>query len=545
MGISRTLAFALCLAAGGGVQAQSGGVLGTGALPGEKVVLPGLRGILTVPDAAGAALPVPAGFSGVDASRTPLVRDPGAEEVLRAFIGEPASLASLDRIAIGLRTWLRGSGHPFATAYVPPQDVTEGVVRVVVQRARLEGDLKVEGARHFPEAAYRAALPVRPGEEIEAQALADGIARLNENPFRRATLVAEPGDSPGSTRLALRAQDERPWRFTLGYANTGTRLTKEDRLSASVLWGDAFGRGDQLSYSFTADPGLQHSRQHAVSYLTVLPSLGSLSFYGSHAEVESILPQPLVQRGKSWQLGMRHSMSLGSGVWKQALALSADFKYADNTLEFAAIPVTNNETNIVQFGARWSGLRQGEDLSASLGAALYASPGGITDRNTDAAFNASRAGAKANYAYGRLDGRLVGALPRGFSWSVAGTLQRASGPLLGTEQMSGGGAGAVRGYREASAFGDQGVLVNSELRFPSLAGEEARADPFVFYDVASLRDRGSTAGSTRLASVGAGLNVAAGSMFSASLRVGRQLKGIASSGFERDTRAHLSIAVNF
>jgi hemolysin activation/secretion protein len=519
---------------------------GTQALPGEQVVIPELRGVIAVPGADGARLAVPAGFSGVDTTRTPALRDPEAEKLLGFFLDKPASLQSLERLASAARTWLRTVGQQFVTAYVPPQDVTDGVVRLVVQRARLEGDIKVEGAKYFSAESYRAAVPAVAGQEIDGQALADGVERLNENPFRRATIAAEPGDAPGTTRLTLRARDERPYRFTLGYNNTGTRLTDEDRIAFSALWGDAFGRGDQLGYSFTADPRIKHSRSHAAHYTTIFPSRNSLTVYGSYSDVESILPEPLTQRGKSWQVGSRYTIPLRRGEWKPSLALSADFKYSDNTLEFAAIPVTDNETHVFQVGARWAVARQAQASATSFGAALYVSPGGVTGRNTNAAFEASRPEAKARYAYARFDARHVAALPAGFSVSVAGTLQIASVPLLGTEQLNGGGSTGVRGYREATAFGDEGVLVNTELHLPQVAFGEGSgvADWFAFFDAASLDTHGSASGSAALASMGIGLNLQLGQGLSLGLRVGKQLKALPGAD-RRSGHAHATLAYAF
>lgn len=545
---TRLLRFALALGAAGPAIAQIPADLpGGGALPGETVVIPSLRGIVTVPDAGGAALRVPRGFSGLDVSRTPALDDPAARQVLAFFVGKPASIASLDRLAISVRSWLRLSGQPFVTAYVPPQDVTDGVVRLVVQPARLEGELEVQGAAHFGEQAYRDAVPAKPGAPIDARAVADGVERLNQNPFRSVTVIARPGDQPGTTRLALRVRDERPWRYTLGYSNTGTRATDEDRLSFSALWGDAFGRGDQMGYSFAADPRFERSLAHSAHYTTVFRSLSSLTVYGSYSEIEADLPAPIAQKGKSWQVGARYAMPLGHGAWRPTLALSGDFKYSDNNLEFAQIPVVDNVTHVVQAGARLSATRRTETGGAALGAALFVSPGGVTSRNSDAAFDVSRAGARARYAYVRLDARHEALLPGGFSTSVAATVQLAERPLLGTEQLNGGGAAGVRGYREASAFGDEGVVLNAELHFPGFAfdSDQARGDPFVFLDAASLREHPPFARSLRPASIGAGFNVQIGRGFSLSFAAGRQLEGLPANNGRRATHAHVNASLSF
>ncbi|MCX7172425.1 MAG: hypothetical protein NT159_00475 [Proteobacteria bacterium] len=543
--LRRSLVLCLLLTADVGTWAQESALDGTRALPAERVILQRLNGIVCVPDAASADAPVPVGFSGVDTSRTPGLADPAAADLLRRFLGKPASFASLDRLAIGVRFWLRATGQPFVVAYIPPQELRGGVVRLVVRRATLDGDLKIEGAQWFSEESYRAALPIAAGDEIDGAALQAGVERLNRNPYRRVALAAEAGGETGSTRLSLRAKEQRPWEFTLGANNTGTATTGRNRVTAGANWGNAFGRGDTLGYNYSADPDFKHSSSHSFNYGTSLASGNSLALIGSASRTESVLPEPLTQKGSSWQVGARYGMPLGKDAdgWERNLSLAADFKYSDNNLEFAAIPVTNNAMEIAQFGAIWSSRREGAAFSAS----LYASPGKLSAHNDDASFDIGRAGAKARYVYGRLDGQYSQPLPRDFTWTINASAQAASGPLLGTEQLAGGGSAAVRGYPESSTFGDGGLLVSNALHLPafsplSLGGQ---ADAFVFLDAASLHNRDPFGGFLHLASVGLGLNYQLGRQFSLTASYGRQLTDIPATAGKRSARGHIGAVFSF
>ncbi len=514
-------------------------------LPGETVVLERLNGIVCVPDAAAVSDPVAPGFSGVDTSRTPLLGDPAAARLMQAFLGKPASFGSLGRLEIGVRAYLRALGQPFVVVFVPPQELTGGVVKLVVRRARLDGEIRIEGARWFSEESYRAALPVAAGEEIDAAKLQAGVERLNRNPYRNASLAAESGSEPGTTRLTLRAQEVRPWGFSVGANNYGTEVTGETRITAGATWGNAFGRGDILGYNYSADPDFRHYSSHSLNYATQLASGNSLTVFGARARIDSLLPEPLTQTGGSWQIGARYGVPLGrsAGGWDRSLTFAADFKYSDNTLEFAAIPVTNNVTNIAQLGAAWSVRREGAALTAS----LYASPGKLTNRNDDASFDVARAGAKASYAYARLDGQYSHPLPRDFAFSINASAQAASGPLLGTEQLAGGGYAAVRAYPENSAFGDDGVLVNAVLYLPAFmpfdAGDPLRA--FVFRDAAWLHNQGPDGGNLNLSSFGFGLAYQIGRRFSLAGSYGRELKEIPATIGKRATRGHIAVVFSF
>jgi hemolysin activation/secretion protein len=522
-------------------------VHGTRALPFETTIIPSLRGIICLPDATAVNEPVPAGFTGLDTSRTPLLQNQDAEIWLKLFLDEPTSFGSLERLTLGLRTCLRVTGQPFVAAYVPPQDVSAGVIRLVVQRAKLEGGLAIEGARWFPEDDYRRTLPLQAGSEIDAAAVTAGVNWINENPYRRTTLMAAPGETPGTTRLTLRVEDQRPWRLTAGYSNSGTPVTDEDRVSASVAWGNAFGRGDQFGYSFTADPSLDHSLSHSANYTTIFRSRSSLTLYGSWSRIESELPEPLTQAGTSWQTGLRFGVPLKPRRegWTESLAFTADFKASDNTLEFAAIPITDNLTHVVQFGATYAVSFRALGGQNGVSVSGYASPGGLTSRNHGRYFDASRFGAKARYAYARIGLSHQRPLARGFSWQTAIDAQFASGALLGSEQLNGGGASAVRGYRESSAFGDWGVVANNELHLrPLRLSGNGGIDFFGFFDLASLRLKVDDT-STDLQSAGIGLNGQWGRALSVRASYGWRLKEIDTSRGRSKGHGHVAANVSF
>lgn len=521
---------------------------GTGPLPGETVFIPDLRGVICVPDPATAKAPSPAGFAGVDTSRTPLLADPAAAELIGKFLGKPMSFGSLDRLCIGVRTWLRVMDQPFVSVYCPPQDATGGVIRLVVQPAKLDGELQIDGSKWFSEKSYRAAVPLAAGAEIDAAAVQAGVDRLNRNPYRRVVVVAEPGSQAGTTRLVLRVQETKPWQVVAGYNNSGTAVTDENRVNAGWSTGDAFGRGDTLGYNLSGDSAFKHLISHSANYGTTFKSGRSLNAFGSYSTIESALPAPLTQEGMSWQAGARFVVPLArtTGGWERSLSFAADFKYSDNNLEFAAIPITDNVTHVAQLGASLSLSHRGETRSLSVTASLYASPGGLTSRNDDAAFDVARQGAKAAYGYGKLEAQFAQRLPHGFSWTTTASAQLASGALLGTEQLNGGGSSAVRGYRESTAFGDDGVVVNNELHLPGFSSLKARnqVDFFAFLDGAVLGTQGPGGNTEELVSAGFGLNCQFGRHFSLRAAYGWQMKELPNIAGSR-SHGHISAQFGF
>jgi hemolysin activation/secretion protein len=514
------------------------------AQPGEAALLPELRALVLLSDEPVGDPAAP----GVHTGRVPALDDEDARRELALFLGRPVSRESLGRMETMVRILLGSRGRPFALVYTPPQDITDGTVRIVVRLAALEGDVRVDGHRWFARERYLGALRARPGEALDAAALAADLAWLNRNPFRRVTPVVEAGERPGTTRVTLRAEERFPLTLTAGYANTGTRATDEDRVTASLQWGDAFGRGDLLSYGFSADPRAERMRGHSLGYTAFLPWRHTLSLHAAHSTIDSDVPPPFVQGGRSWQVGARYGVPLRTPRpgWTQGLDLTVDFKYADNTLEFAAIPVTGNVTHVAQLGASYSLAFPAAGGRNDLRAELVVSPGGLTRHNDDASFDGSRPGARSAYAYARLGLRHQRVLAGGWSLTLSADTQFATGALLGSEQLAGGGAGAVRGYRESSAFGDWGVVGGAELHAPGFAvvGGRDQADAFVFLDAASLGLRGDDDG-TDLAAAGLGLNYQFGRHLAVRASHGWQLKAIDTSRGTYSGQTHVAASLTW
>ena len=494
----------------------------------EIVLVPALRGVVFVADATEVKLSPSPSADGIDVARAPLLRlYPDVVTPVKLFLGQPASLPSLERLAKVVQLGLQQQGESFATAYVPAQDLTDGVVRIVVTRARLEGDVAIEGAKYFSTRQYRAALSLASGAEIPAAALRAATDTLNQNPYRHVKASVSAGTAPGTSRIALQVEEQRPWQMNVGYNNAGSPSIGEDQLSAGFTWGNAFGRGDVFNYNFASDLSGEHMLSHSGGYTMFLPDRRALTVSGAWSRIVGDLPAPFAQTGHSWQVDARYSLPLRAprAAWTQNLSFSADFKSSDNNLEFAAIPITNNETQIAQLGATYGVSFLGFGGQNSISVSGFASPGGVTRYNRSRAFDGSRPGAKADYAYGTVNLSHQQPLPFGCAWIASATVQFASGALLGSEQLAGAGGTAVRGYAESSAFGDSGVVVTNELHAPALPvfrGHD-HLDLFAFVDFASLNllvDREST----DLRSAGAGLNYSFGRHLSVRASYGWQLK---------------------
>ena len=89
-----------------------------------------------------------------------------------------------------------------------------------------------------------------------------------------------------------------------------------------------------------------------------------------------------------------------------------------------------------------------------------------TDNDSD--FNQLRVNASADYFYGRLNIERSPASRTDFPYVLRGWGQLSSDRLLPSEEIALGGFSTVRGYDERVVIGDNGIIINNELRTPPL-----------------------------------------------------------------------------
>lgn len=455
----------------------------------------------------------------VDAARVPDLAAADVQQALHGLLGKPITAALLGKIRTTIQHRLTAIHRPFAAIAIPRQQVHDGVLQVLVIEARL-GTVKVEGAEYFSPQQYRDAVPLAPGQPIDSRALSAATDAINANQYRQAAIVASPGEAVGTTDLTIRAKDRLPLSLNLGFNNDGNNSTGLYQITTDIDWGNAFWRGDDLNYQFTATPDFYRLREHSLSYTTTLPWGDTLSVTGGYATSNTAPQGPIGSQGRNIDVSARYTITLPPvGRFIEHAGFGYDFKSTNNDVLFGGTNVFPSTSEIDQFVA---GIDAGEPDrfgTSRIGLLVFGSPGGLSALNTDAAFAAQQPGARAEYAYARLTLDRVTVLPFHMAWHAAVTAQLSTGNLLPSEQLTFGGVQSIRGFVEQGTTRDEGVVWQNELRAPQLAtglGQllhlGIRSDtltPFLFLDVGAGGDHtqitGTQASWVELISTGLGV----------------------------------------
>ena len=475
-------------------------ILAGGSTGAAAAAAPVLKGLVFLNSAGqlnkeGVAVP----GDGVDVSRIPLLQDPDILAKLRQMLGQPISLPQLNELTPLVTKAYEAHQRPAVRVTIPEQDIDSGVVQVVVTEFRI-GKITVEGNEYLPSLLVNRGFSLRPGDPVDSSVLAEDLRHLNRGQFRSIEPVLRPGQEVGTTDIVLQVKDRLPVSVSFGYNNIGVPSTGRNQWTGGVSVGNVAGSFDDvLSYQLlsTDFAGRQPALlTHTLAYDVDFPGIATASLTGIYSITRPPIGMALNDVGKTEQVSFRLSHDFSDyGNLQSSVLTGYDFKRTNNNIAFGGDTISSQFSDIDQFVLGVVGTRPDSWGQTGLSLTAFLSPGGVTSGNNNAAFKAMAPLASAQYAYGRAELTRTTTLPFDLSLWSHGVLQRASGDLLSSEQLTVGGPGTVRGFVTAATRGDTGFVVNNELRFPAVETWRARLEPYVFCDyahVAAFTPRGRT-----------------------------------------------------
>ncbi len=399
---------------------------------------------------------------------------PGLKKVLTPFLQQPLTPQLLIEIKRAIILYYRKQHHPIVTVLIPEQDISQGVVQIVIIEGKL-GKIICKGNKWFSDSLIKSFLDIEPGDAISDDTLLTDVTWMNRNPFRRTDVLFKPGEAPGTTDIELRTKDRFPVRFYAGGDNTGNDATGNDRWYVGMNWGHAFWCDHTLSYQYTTSSDFRSYQAHTFQYTAPLSWRHILLVFGGYGEVNPDLSseegdfEEFKSHGHSAQASLRYQIPVGRAYHSKILEpfFGCDFKNTNNNLEFIGddtIPIITKTVNITQVvgGINWGKQTGHHQFTCSLDS--YWSPGQIVPNQSNDDFGNLRHGAKNKYIYGRGTAGDVYRFPVKCALSLLARGQYSSQNLLPSEQFTIGGFNTVRGFEERELMVDNGFIGNFEVR---------------------------------------------------------------------------------
>ncbi|MDD3179156.1 MAG: ShlB/FhaC/HecB family hemolysin secretion/activation protein [Opitutaceae bacterium] len=505
------------------------------------------------------ALQPPPEAGPVIAQEVPLLATAEFAAVMASYFDQSITIELLNRLVPEISNYLKNHDRPIVDVQIPNQNVATGDLRLVVTIGRYN-QLKFSGNRWFSRELLEAKLGIKPGDEIRLSTLDEAVNWANANPFRHIQVVLNNLPNQANSKdLLIFTQEVLPLRLACSYDNTGPALLGENRYTAAIQFGNAWGLDHLASYQFTTTDRLRLSQTHSGDYRIPLPWHHYLQLAAAYGTQQPSFADGLFNlKGKSLLTSLRYIAPVTAGPWSMEFSAGLDFKRTNNNFEFGGYQISSSENDVYQASFGTTVLRRDAYGATSLGLNLSLSPGSIDSRNTDLAFASTRYGSTSRYAVGQMQIQRLTRLPG--QWQVFSrvVLQLASTNLLGTEQLSIGGQGTVRGYDERIFTGDEGWIVSNEFQAPQwttplrLRSANTKLPPLqtrllTFWDcgkVAYKHRFSSDIPLDPLMGAGIGLRCNAGNAFSLSADYGWQLRNTTFRQPNR-SRGHIQATIAY
>lgn len=396
-------------------------------------------------------------FSGAHVySRTELLKITG-------FVpGSQHSLSELQAMAARITGHYRSKGYFVARAYLPAQDISRHVVTIIV----VEGNYGTVMLRNHSKLASALAQDTLKGLDtggiIRLEPLEHRLLLLQDFPGVKVQSTLVPGRAAGTTDLIIDVDPGQRIAGSVDVDNAGNPYTGAIRYGATVTINELAGRGDRLTLrAVTSGSGLDFGRAAyqmrfgpataGVAYSRLEYRLGkqfkALAAHGT-ADVASLFGSVPLMRSRDSDL---------------YLGASYDDKSFDDRLD--RFPSANRlardgVASVLLYG------NHNDHVGGGTHSFFVSLSMGSFDIRTPSARADDAMGAHTQGGWSKLWFTVSRTQPLNHLWSLHANVsgQLASSNLDSSEQFLLGGMDGVRAYPQGEAYGDEGILVNLDVR---------------------------------------------------------------------------------
>lgn len=448
-------------------------------------------------------------LKGIHFNPSTFIEQTRLEEMARDYVGRSISFEDINELLRKINAIYEAAGQLTARAVVPPQNVDNGVLSIVLVEARVDSLAWQEAPKNVDEDFYLKRISVNPGETLDSPALMAAISRFNStSPGPQVTASLAPGQNFGTTRVDLQAFEPDPWQWSLFVNNYGSEGTGREQYGGSLTWFSPTGVADALNAVVVATSGSEYG---SLRYSRPVNRHNGVVYVEAGTNTMSIEKGPFAAlniEGDSTTYGIGYDQPWWlDGNWTLLGGIAYSHQTSESTIDGLLLSEVDIDDVILKgqveyrdgpwYGRYEQRLRQASADNAVNGEGdSYQLLNGLGYLSRDI----------------QTDYQLVSRL----SWQFATDTESLPSALL----YQFGGISSVRGYESGVIASPQGITLNTEAywRFND------NLQPFVFFDYGRAMELGTA--DVDLMSVGIGLNFNWGRHVSLSLVAANTLKDV-------------------
>jgi len=421
-------------------------------------------------------------------------------EAAQAFVGQPASHATLQALAAAMSRAYGRSEIALFTIAIPEQDLSSGNVRVLVAEGHIEAVLltgEVEGRRLALVRRYADRLTrERP---TSRRTLERYISLIQDIPGLKVNAQLQMGEGPGGVRLVLALDYRRPT-ISFSFDNRTTRLVKDGQFNGTARGYGLLREGDEAQLDGTASVDFEDLLYVGLSHSTPVGGEGTrLSLNGGFLRTR---PSGTDQSGEARSAGVTLSHPLIRSYRRNlTLSVALDGINSENAAFGSVIATERTRAARAAVAYAEAGERRALSAGLTVSRGLDILDAGVPAAIGEATFLKVNGRAGVDQAVGR---RAALRLRASGQWT--------RDPLPAVERFAVGGASFGRAFETGIISADRGLAGLAELAWrPIRAGKFRGSELYGFADAAKvrlLRRPGFSGMNFDLASAGAGVRAA-------------------------------------
>lgn len=460
--------------------------------------------------------------------------------VFEKSTGQNITVAELYDLVNKITATYRNDGYVLAKAILPPQEITEGHVKIRVVEGRLS-NVRLEGERTDSRLLNTWAKAIQKQTPLNNKQLERYLLLMNDLPGIDAESTLRPGDEPATAELVIHVTEDK-YSGSIGANNWGTRYVGPNQVEGDLTVNSAYA--EQLDWhDQTTVRGVQAASTE-VNNLRYLDVTHGIPLNDSGTKLEAQLHHSLSEPGftleelelqsttSGFNIALRHPVIrsrrenlniFGMFDWRDTNSLIEDNNLSEDHIR--ALRIGLNYEAINSSGVTTARV----ELSRGLNMFGASKPdSGVTSREN---------GVGNEFTKLKIDAARLQRLHKRWNLLLAGSWQQSTHALLASEEFGVGGENYGRGYESSEITGDRGFAAKAELQidFPVGWNYLQSWQFYTFYDIGLTWQLDTLPGEDDdgdfLSSKGFGIRTQITPDLSTDLTIAKPLsRGVASSG---------------
>lgn len=392
--------------------------------------------------------------------------------LIKNYIGKDLSFNQIKSLASTIEDYYHSYGFQVAKVVIPKQNMTQGGILIIQILEGILGEVRVTGQKRFSadrvtKTFYEFNEKGKPFTLIE---LERPLVLMNSYSGLSVSSTLSKGDTLGSTNVDITVKEERLLSGSIEMNNFGSKDSGEYRIIPNIVFQNLSGVGDELNFFGVISPDSMSSWYWQGSYARPINLKGSsINAYfgrGNNQVGNDYAILDIKGENLSWGAGFTHKVIYSA---KTSLELLAWFEWQDMDQRMLGYTTSDDRIRKLRVGANFD--HTDSSGRTMLSANIHQGLGEVMDGMNNNDSYSSRAYAQADNGFTKITlaiMRMQNISPRFYAlFNIMG--QYSPDTLVASEQIYSGGANSVRGQPQSCFSGDDGILINGELRYAVFA----------------------------------------------------------------------------